>query len=178
MQLPISIQAKKYFLKWFIRYFDIHSDDINWFLEDLLEDEQALLNIHFVRNIEHCPKGVIISTQESNNTSFTFFKGAIQTEDVYTAYHELHLYYEEAFYVQINFPECESHPLYKCVLEEEKIQTEKDSQYANDLLQFLLVKGKKQYFEEKIDEALQKGDKQSFFYYSTKLKALLNDSIK
>ncbi len=178
MQLPVSIQAKKYFLHWFISSYHINSEEINWFLEDLLEDEQALLNIHFVSNIEHCPKGIIISTKETNNASFIFFKGAIQTEDVYTAYHELHLYNEEAFYVQIDFPERERHPLYQYVLEEEKNQSAKDSQSANELLHFLLIKGKHNYLQGKIDRALESGDKQSFLHYSNQLKLLLNETTK
>src|SRR5690625_3815497 len=113
MQIRVSIKSKKLFLHWLIHHEILKTAEINWFLEELLVDERTLSHVHFVSNIEHCPKGIIISTQAENKDSFLFFKGSIQTTDIYTAYHELHLYHEEPFYVQVTLPQEEEHPLYQ-----------------------------------------------------------------
>ncbi|MEI3610781.1 YpiB family protein [Pseudogracilibacillus sp. SO30301A] len=169
MSAPISIQSKKHFLQWFISHYNVKVQEINWFLEDLLVDERALQNVHFVSDTEYCPKGIIISTLEEDR-NFLFFKGNVRTNDVYTAYHELHLYHEEAFYIQINFPEKNSHPLYKAVIEEELMQLEIDKQYAESLLNELLVKGKVKYLLQEINKALDHKDNDKFFRYSSELK--------
>lgn len=170
MQNPVSIQAKKQFLQWFISHYKMNTQEVNWFLEDLIEDERALFHLHFVQDIEHCPKGIIISTHVPDDVSFLFFKGSVQTNDVYTAYHELHLYHEEAFYVQINFPQSNLHSLYKAVLEEEMMQREKDKVYAEQLLKHLLMQGEKQTLEREVNEALDSSDSAKFIHYSTQLK--------
>ncbi len=169
MSAPISIQSKKHFLQWFISHYNVKVQEINWFLEDLVVDERALQNLHFVHDIKHCPKGIIISTLEEDR-NFLFFKGNVRTNDVYTAYHELHLYHEEAFYIQIDFPEKNSHPLYKAVIEEELLQLEMDKQYTESLLNELLVKGKEKYLHQEINKALDHKDINKFFHYSSKLK--------
>lgn len=169
MQIPASVHAKKLFLQWFLSKFKIKTQEISWFLEDLTEDERSLANLHFVRNIDHCPKGVIISTR-ANDVPFVFFKGAVQTNDVYTAYHELHLYHEEAFYIQMDFPKKHSHPLYKAVLGEEKAQMEKDRSRAEKLLLHLLDKGKEESLKREINNALDRSDYESFLLHSQKLK--------
>lgn len=56
MKFPVSIQDKKDFLHWFIQYQNIEAHDMNWFLNDLLDDERALFYVHFVQNIQYCPK--------------------------------------------------------------------------------------------------------------------------
>src|SRR5690625_5246986 len=135
MQTSVSIQAKKQFLQWFISHYTVNIKEVNWFFEELLEDERALFYLHFVQQIEDCPKGIIISTQTMDDLSFKFFKGSVETSDVYTAYHELNLYHEEKFYIKVNFPHKHYHPLYRAVLEEETLLLEKDKIYAENLLQ-------------------------------------------
>src|SRR5690625_314827 len=170
MHTPVSIYAKKQFLQWFIAHYPPNAQEINWFLEDLIEDERALFYLHFVRHIENCPKGIIISTQTFDDLSFLFFKGSVQTSDVYTAYHEFHLYNEEKFYIQVNFPQQLYHPLYEAVLEEEDILLEKDKIQAETLLQHLLEQGKKDLLKHEIDKALDNSDNKKFIIYTEQLK--------
>src|SRR5690625_3045213 len=118
MHTSVSIYAKKQFLQWFISHYPTNSHEINWFLEDLLEDERALFYLRFVRHIENCPKGIIISTQTFADLSFLFFKGSVQTTDVYTAYHEFNLYNEEKLYIQVNFIQQIYHTIYEDFLKE------------------------------------------------------------
>ncbi|HLR71890.1 MAG TPA: YpiB family protein [Pseudogracilibacillus sp.] len=172
MQVPVSIQTKKLFLQWFISHYKMKNEEIIWLFEDLLENERALFYLHFVQDITYCPKGIIISTQALNNLSFLFFKGHVQTNDVYTAYHELHLYDEEACYIQINLPIHEQNYLFEAVLEEEFLFRENDKITAEHLLNHLEGEGEKRLFKQEINKALDELDYNRFLYYSNRLKDL------
>src|SRR5699024_10160377 len=83
----VSVQEKKLFLEWLLYQFD--PGEIEWLLEEIVQDENKLSIIRFVEHIEDCPKGIRISISESTGIRFLFFKGSIKTRDVYTAFHEL-----------------------------------------------------------------------------------------
>ena len=170
MQISVSIQAKKHFLQWFISHYQIETEEINWFIENLIEDERALFYLNFVQNIKQCPKGIIISILQTEKLFFQFFKGAVQTNDVYTVYHELHLYQDEPMYIQINFPQKDTNILYQAVLEEDAFQTEQDQFNAEKILTYLLSQGKKEYVKREIDNALDQRDLKKFNRFSKKLK--------
>lgn len=171
--VPSSLKYKKRFLRWFINHQLSENDDVSWFLDDLLADEKALHRIRFVENIDSSPKGMIISTVPGDEP-FIFFKGSVQSDNVYTAYHELQLYDNEPLYVQIKFPSIEKNKLYQMLLREEKSYTKRNKAIATHLLDHLLQKEKKAQLIEKIDWALDTKNKEMFMYYSTELKKLMN----
>src|SRR5699024_8787945 len=133
---------------------------------------QLLTKLHFVQDIEHCPKGMIVSTSGVSGLSFLFFKGGVYTEDVYTAYHELQLYREEAFYIKVNLPEFFQNSLYYSLLEDEQKERENDSELANDMLEHLLLDGKLQRLERAINVALDQRDDVQFKKLSIKYQEL------
>jgi len=172
MKIPVSIQKKKDFLQWFMQTYNIEAYEMNWFLQELLENERVLFHVHFVQEIQYCPKGIIISTDETNDVNFLFFKENVQTNDVYTAYHELHLYYNEAFYIQMNFPYSKQNNLYQNVLENEISYDYKMKEQTEEILTHLLYEGKVKYVKKEIDNALANGNVEKFLHYSTILKTL------
>lgn len=172
MKIPVSIQHKKDFLQWFIQHCKIERHEMNWFLNDLVEDERALFYVHFVQDIEYCPKGIIISASHSKEISFLFFKGNVQTEDVYTAYHELQLYQDEAIYFQVNFPRSEGNELYQSVLEDDISVLQQTKIVTEELLSHSLLVGKKRFLEKEINKALENNDYEKFMYYSAQYKEI------
>src|SRR5690625_1947747 len=170
-RIPISVKYKKRFLRWFLNTQLTEEDDVTWFLEDLLVDDQALNRIRFVERIEASPKGIIISTLPGDQP-FIFFKGSIQSDNVYTAYHELQLYDDELFYVQIKFPKLERNRLYQLLLREERTAERKDKAIATHLLNHLLQTEKEALILQKIDWALDTKNEAMFHHYTKKLKQL------
>lgn len=169
--IPSSLKYKKRFLRWFMNNQLTEESDVNWFLEDLLVDEHALNRIRFVDQIEASPKGMIISTFPED-VPFVFFKGSIESDNVYTAYHELQLYDDEPFYVQIKFPQIEKNRLYQLLLREERTAHRKNKAIATHLLDHLLEVEKKQSILQKINWALDTKNEAMFHYYSEQLKKI------
>lgn len=166
--IPSSLKYKKRFLRWFMNNQLTEDSDVNWFIEDLLVDEQALSRIHFVEQIEASPKGIVISTMPEDEP-FIFFKGAVESRNVYTAYHELQLYDNEPFYIQIRFPHIEKNRLYQMILREERTAIRKNKAIATHLLEHLLQTEKKELILQKIDWALDTKNEAMFRHYSEML---------
>lgn len=173
--VPSSLKYKKRFLRWFISHQLSENDDVSWFLDDLLADEKALHRIRFVEKVDSSPKGMIISTIPGDKP-FIFFKGAVESDNVYTAYHELQLHENEPFYVKIKFPSVEKNRLYQMLLREEKSYTKRNKAIATHLLDHLLQKEKKALLLQKIDWALDTKNEEMFQFYSAELKKLVDES--
>lgn len=173
--VPSSIKYKKRFLRWFINHQLSENDDLSWFLDDLLADESMLNRIRFVDKIDSSPKGIIISTLPGDEP-FIFFKGNVQSDNIYTAYHELQLYNDEPLYVKIKFPSAETNRLYQMLLREEKSYMKRNKAIATHLLDYLLEKEKKAQLQEKIDWALDTKNKEMFMFYTTEYKKLMEKS--
>lgn len=169
--IPSSLKYKKRFLRWFMNNQLDHDSDVNWFIEDLLADENALNRMHFVENVDASPKGMIISTLPGDE-SFIFFKGAVVSHNVYTAYHELQLYSDEPFYVQLKFPHLEKNRLYQMLLRDERTAARRDKAIAAHLLEHLIRTEKEELILKKIDWALDTKNKEMFRHYSEELKRI------
>lgn len=169
--IPSSLKYKKRFLRWFMNNQLDENSDINWFIEDLLVDEFALNRIHFVEQVDASPKGIIISTIPGDEP-FLFFKGAVQSDNVYTAYHELQLYDDEPFYIQIKSPNIKNNRLYQMLLREEKTAKKKNKAIATYLLEHLLQTEKRELILQKIDWALDTKNEEMFHRYSEELKKI------
>src|SRR5699024_711128 len=172
--IPSSLKYKKRFLRWFMNNQLAEDSDVSWFLEDLLIDEHALERIRFVEQIDASPKCIIISTYPEDEP-LVFFKGAVQSDNVYTAYHELQLHEDELFYVQVKFPEIEKNRLYQILLLEERTAERKNKAVATHLLNHLLQSEKKQLILQKIDWALDTKNAEMFQYYSEQLQEILKE---
>lgn len=172
--IPSSLKYKKRFLRWFMNNQLAEDSDVNWFIEDLLVDEHALSRIRFVDQIEASPKGIVISTIPEDDP-FIFFKGVVQSDNVYTAYHELQLYDDEPFYVQVKFPQIEKNRLYQMLLREERTAVRKNRAIATHLLEHLLQTEKKELLSQKIDWALDTKNEAMFRHYSEELSKVENE---
>lgn len=157
--------------------FYIEEEELEWFLQDLIDDEQILAKLHFVRDIEHCPKGMIISTSGVSGLSFLFFKGEVYTEDIYTAYHELQLYRDEVCFIKVDLPHYLQNSLYSSLLEDEVNEKMNDRVEADRLLAHLLLQGQIERLEAEINEALDERDNVKFNELTNKLKQLKKNKV-
>ncbi len=176
LQHSDTVKRKKRFLKWMKQNFYIEEEELEWFLQDLIDDEQLLTKLHFVRDIKHCPKGMIISTSGVSGLSFLFFKGEVYTEDIYTAYHELQLYRDEAFFIKVDLPHYLQNSLYSSLLEDEINDKINDRVIADQLLTHLLEEGQIERIESAINRALDERNYKQFIQLSNKLKQLKKSS--
>lgn len=172
MSVPVSIQKKQAFLYWMIDHLNVEAHDISWFLRDLIENEQALHQVHFVDDITDCPKGIIITSHLNDQIFFQFFKGRVRTENVYTAYHEINLYQNEPIFVQINFPFSNQHKLYQDVIEDDVLTQLELKAQADKILNYTLQQGRRNFLMKEINLALEHRNHERFMYYSSQLREL------
>lgn len=170
MDVSVSIQEKKDFLTWFIQKHEMLSDELNWFIQDLLDDHRTLEYVHFVERVEDCPKGIVITIRQDGDLSFLFFKGKVRTNDIYTAYHELQLYQEDHIFVKVNFPDDRRNTLYQAVLEADHAFRREVKQVTEQLLHKVATEGEITILQQEIDRSLLEKDYESFMYFTSRLK--------
>ena len=172
MSVPVTIEKKRAFLNWFMLHHKVKAHDMEWFLKDLLENEQALTHVHFVDDITDCPKGIIITSHLNEQITFQFFKGNVHTDNVYTAYHEMNLYQNEPFFIQVIFPFCAHNTLYQDVIVDDGQMQLEIKKTTADILDYTLKQGRRVFLKKQIDHALKNRQYKQFMYYSSQLKEL------
>ncbi|AVQ99225.1 ReoY family proteolytic degradation factor [Oceanobacillus sp. M65] len=178
MQTPISIQDKKGFLQWFLNHYQLKKRESVWILNYLVNHDEILANVHFVREAKFCPRGIIMTSHCSEETPFRFYKNQLVTTDAEKSFHDIRLNHNEPLYLQLNFKKSYQNAAYVAVLEEnpyipdEYFITEKDQQIAEDLLERSIYTFKRSYLTQEIDLALDKMDQQRFLDLSNELKKL------
>lgn len=175
MDISVSVKEKRIFLEWFLQHFS--PDEIEWLLEELIEDDQLLESIHFVDQVKNCPKGISIAIDHTSiDADFLFFKGNVKTKDVFTAYHELQLYKHETCFIHIDFPGKYENALYSSVIEADEQLTEEIRVTTNELIDYLQYEGELNYLQGKVNLALDQMNEQDFDYFSARLKNLKNSN--
>ncbi len=178
MSSAISILEKKDFLKWFLNNFQLKRRECAWLLNYLMSDDQLMEKVHFVENAEYCPKSLIISANDVDCIPFSFHKRQHVTMDAEKSFHDIRLNKEEEIYIQLNFKDAKKNPQYVAVLEDNPFipidkETEKIySLFADLIIDKAMFQFEKKQLTEKIDQALDSGDKESFIKYSNQLKEL------
>ncbi|MFD2630678.1 ReoY family proteolytic degradation factor [Oceanobacillus kapialis] len=178
MQTPISIQDKKGFLQWFLNHYQLKKRESVWILNYLVNHDEILANVHFVREAKFCPRGIIMTSHCSEETPFRFYKNQLVTTDAEKSFHDIRLNHNEPLYLQLNFKKSYQNAAYVAVLEEnpyipdEYFITEKDQQLAEELLERSIYTFKRNYLIKEIDIALDKMDQERFLTLSDELKEL------
>lgn len=182
MVTPVPTKDKQSFIKWFLKHYKMKKRASKWILEYLLSDPALLKNIHFVRDVEFCPKAMIISSECSDGLPFIFFKESVMTEDFEKLFHDLRLNQHDSLYVQLNFHNSRQNPEYAFIIEENpylpinlELQ-EKDRAEADRLTEYMLIKSQIATLTEKINVALDQFNESRFIDITTRL-ALLEDKL-
>lgn len=183
MNSAISVIEKKIFLKWFLNNYQLKRRECAWLLNYLMSDDELMEKVHFVENIEYCPKSLVISANDVDTIPFSFQKRQHVTMDAEKSFHDIRLNKEEDIFILLNFKDAKKNPQFIAVLEDNPYAPiDKDTEQAYSIMANLVVDQAKYQFEkklllEKVDAALDSGDKESFLTYTNQLaelKALRN----
>ncbi|WP_217585442.1 ReoY family proteolytic degradation factor [Lentibacillus saliphilus] len=178
MQTPISTHDKQSFIKWFLNHYQLKKRESVWILNYLSKHHNVLSNVHFVRNIKFCPRGIIMTSQCSQEVPFRFYKKQIVTTNAEKSFHDIRLNQEEPLYIQLNFNNSHQSTYYAAVLEENPFIpdahfiTKKDEVNARQLLDYTLYQYKKKKIQTEIDKALENRNEACFMKLAKQLKHL------
>ncbi|GAA0423007.1 MAG: ReoY family proteolytic degradation factor [Bacillota bacterium] len=178
MQTPVSVEDKKSFIQWFLNHYQLKKRESVWILNYLVNHDELLTNVHFVREAKFCPRGIIITSHCSEETAFRFYKNQLVTSDAEKSFHDIRLNKHEPLYLQLNFKKSYQNALYIAVLEEnpfipdEYFITQKDQELAKQLLDQSIFDFKKKQLHKKIDLALDEMNQEAFIKLSNELKSL------
>ncbi|WP_164218937.1 ReoY family proteolytic degradation factor [Virgibacillus sp. YIM 98842] len=178
MQSSVTVKDKKSFIKWFLNHYQLKKRESVWILNYLVNHQEILANVHFVREAKFCPRGIIMTSHCSTETPFRFYKNQLVTTDAEKSFHDIRLNQHEPLYLQLNFNKSYQSPFYVAVLEEnpflpdEYFITEKDKKQAKQLLEKTLFENKRKALLKGIDAALDKRDYDTFLCLTSDLKKL------
>lgn len=178
MQAPISVQDKKVFIEWFLNHYQLKKRESVWILNYLVNHDNLLNNVHFIREAKFCPRGIIISSQCSDDAPFRFYKNHLVTTDAEKSFHDIRMNRDEALYVQLNFHNSIQNASYVAVLEdnpfipEDYYITKSDEENAIMLLEKIVYERKKKKIQEAIDVSLDTNDPQLFMKLTNQLHEL------
>ncbi|MGY0691766.1 ReoY family proteolytic degradation factor [Virgibacillus sp. FSP13] len=178
MQTPVSVQDKKSFIQWFLNNYQLKKRESVWILNYLVNHDDLLANVHFIREARFCPRAIIMSSHCSDDVPFRFYKSQLVTTDAEKSFHDIRLNQKEALYIQLNFKNAKQNSLYVAVLEdnpfvpEDYFITKKDQDLAQQLLDKTIFDYQKKIIQAEIDRALDEKNQRNFEKYVKKLHKL------
>ncbi|EPD52798.1 hypothetical protein HMPREF1210_01178 [Paenisporosarcina sp. HGH0030] len=174
MNSTVSVEDKKVFVRWLLKRYQMKRAECKWILSYLLTHDEIMKNVHFVEEAHYCPRAMVMSVSESNGVPFRFYKGELMTANAEKAFHDMRLNPEEDMYLQLNFPQTNELE-YLNVLETNAFIPKylqinyKDREFAEQVTQHLVKAQAEFSYEQMIDEALDKGDKDRFMELTQKV---------
>ncbi|MDQ0427587.1 uncharacterized protein YpiB (UPF0302 family) [Planomicrobium stackebrandtii] len=177
MTASVSIGEKKQFVRWFLQSYKMKRRECIWILNYMLSNEDLLEKTHFVEEAHYCPRAMVMSSTESKEIPFRFYKGNLMTADAEKSFHDLRLNPEDDLYVQLNFPSIPPPALYLSVLEENPYMpknatvNEQDRLIAEKILEESMSIFQEETIYKQIDEALDANNRERFFELSAMLQA-------
>lgn len=183
MQIPVNVNDKKSFIRWFLNNYQLKKRESVWILNYLLNHDDILSNVHFVRDVKFCPRGIIMTSYCSKAVPFRFNKNHIVTTDPDKSFHDIRLNTTEPLYIQLNFKNANQNPIYAGVLEdnpyvpEEFGITETDRVLAERILNQTLYEYKISKIMQAIDKALDAKNHQEFLRLTDELNQLEESQI-
>lgn len=179
MATPVSVNAKKEFIRWFLNNYQLKRRECVWILNYLMSHDQLMAKVHFVEHVEYCPRGMVMSTVCVDDVPFRFYKDSIMTTDAEKSFHDIRLNRDEDIYIQLNFKSVHKSYQYLAVLETNPYMpdilqiTDEDRKLAARFLEYSTKAFQIDGLKRAIDEALDAGNKDRFMELSVKLNELL-----
>lgn len=180
MAAPISVNEKKEFIRWFLNHYQLKRRECVWILNYLMSHDQLMEKVHFVDHADYCPRGIVMSTQCVDDVPFRFYKDSVMTTDAEKSFHDIRLNRDQDIYIQLNFKSVHKSHQYALVLENnpympEHLQiTDKDREIAELFLKNTIKNFQLEQLREKIDQALDRKDKELFIELSTQFNHIMN----
>lgn len=182
MATPISVGDKKCFIRWFRDNCELKNRHGGWILDYLLQNDYLLINVHFVNDVSHYPKGILMTGLYSDGVDFRFHKNHVITNDIEKSFHDIRLHPNERMYIQINCNQTKGNTIYTSILEdqffahENKKTIRQDQEVAEQILQQTKFAFEKKNLQNKIDKALEEKNKDEFIKLSQKWNDLIEIS--
>ena len=181
MTTPVSVNEKKEFIRWFLNNYQLKRRECVWILNYLISHDQLMAKVHFVEDAEHCPRGIIMSTQCVDDVPFRFYKNSIMTTDAEKSFHDIRLNRDQDIFIELKFKGSHLSYQYAAVLEPnpyvpDQIQiSEKDRELAEMFLKASIKNFHENRLRKEIDRALDEKDQLKFMQLTEKLKNILAD---
>ncbi|MGI2327058.1 ReoY family proteolytic degradation factor [Planococcus sp. YIM B11945] len=178
MTASVSVGEKKQFVRWLLQSHKMKRRECIWILNYMLSNEELLEKTHFVEEAHYCPRAMVMSSTESADIPFRFYKGNLMTADAEKSFHDLRLNPEDDLYVQLNFPNRPPSALYLGVLEENPYMpknagiSDQDRLLAEKMLEESMSVFQEEAILLQIDEALDANDREEFFRLSALLQSI------
>ena len=180
MIILASNAQKKTFIKWFLKHYQLKQREGVWLLNYLLTSDELLSYVHFTDDADYCPQAIFMSTVETNGLPFRFFNKAMMSADPQHAFNLLKQLKSDV-YIQLNFKGRQQSAQYVAVLETNPYhQNEKPNRPIIDLRQsktdmdYTMIKQYEEHLRERIDQALDAGDKETFMKLVQQLNNLVH----
>lgn len=176
MKSSVTVQDKRTFINWFLNEFRLKKRESTWILKYLLNHQDILEKVHFVPDAKLCPRGMVISSQCSDETAFCFYKKHLATSDPEKTFHDIRLNKEEPLYIQLNFKKAHQNALYAAVLEENpykpEISCKEDEMHAEQLLAQTLYEFQMKKCKKLIDQALDENNAEQFYKWTAEMEKI------
>jgi uncharacterized protein YpiB (UPF0302 family) len=136
-------------------------------------------NIHFVENASKTPRGIVFkSGQPFHMKEIAMYKPNVEILDIDQIFHDLRMHWQEEIYIECVFPKSWENPLYVNVLEDNPYDSWNDhidesvTEETDNFLKSLEFESRRVLLLQQIDEAIDKGDEESFIKYTKELEEL------
>jgi len=171
MESTISVEAKKEFIRWFLKRHKLKRRECVWILHHLMSIDEALENVVFTENARSYPRGMAMSTMNSIDLPFLFYTPSRMTSDANLAYVDVQLNWNEKLYIQLNYPDSHVCEWYAKVLEDETstdddVISESVKRDADQLLNEMETRLVESEYERLINKALDERDSEAFKHWT------------
>lgn len=165
----ISSQEKKSFLKWFIDNHRLKRTEAKRLIELMIKHVHILDNVHFTDDVKVDQKLIVISSTNSDEVGFKYYKNKRVYEDVAVAYGDLMANPNDTYYILLHFYGKTNHQKYLQLVEKKLIDNIRRYEYyqrvtkeADEILSQSLSENEKEILKARIDKALDDKDEALF----------------
>ncbi|MDT2756759.1 ReoY family proteolytic degradation factor [Enterococcus asini] len=182
--MDVDVREKKSFLDWLIQNVTFNRREVSWILNYLANHEAILANVHFVEHAEATKRGIVIRDLSVVGEALTLYLEGKSFTDSDQIFHEIRLNWKEPMYIECFFANSWEHPSYLSILEDNPYLTWNESidqeilTAIDDYLAAEERQAQVQKLYQQIDEALEKGDKETFFHLSQEVNEVLGEPQK
>lgn len=155
----------------------LQSNEATWLLTYLCSDDEILKRIHFVEEANLSLRTLIISTTCVKMKPFVFYNRKKILYNVEESFMEIYENLDDDIYIVLYFKDRQTSPEYASIIErcsKPKISNSISIQ-AEMVIDQAMIRYKLFELYNRIDEAIDKHDKDTFYLLTQELQSLLND---
>lgn len=175
----VDVREKKVFLNWFVTNANFSRREVSWILNYLANHEAILANVHFVERAEVAERGLQIRDTSVEGEPLRLHIDGNYFTDSDQIFHEIRLNWKDPLYIECLFTNAWGNPSYLSILEDNPFMK------WNECIDPQIVEAVDQFIQEEelqaaidklyveIDDALERGDKETFLRLSDEVNEAL-----